>query len=145
MEHGLSRSTLCLSHFCQNQTGKQTGFISHKQLLTANTRFTLFAVAQSWGSGAYKLWCFNSSAPARCSRQRQCVKLPAKFPSSPGLHGVASASPYKMSQFHTSKIQEPSFSTGTCDSDTHEMYLYCIYPHHFHIRETCQQFVCGDR
>lgn len=79
----------------------------------------------------------------RCSRQRRCVKLPVKFPSSPGLHGVASASAYRMSQFHTNKFQEPALSLGACDFKTLEIYLYCVYPLHFHVRETCQQFAMG--
>lgn len=81
--------------------------------------------------------------PWRCSRERQCVKLPVKSPSSPGLHSVASVSAYKMSQFHTRSFQEPAFSLGASDFKILEIYLYCVYPLHFRVRETCQQFAMG--
>lgn len=81
--------------------------------------------------------------PWRCSRQRQCVKLSVKSPPSPGLHGIASASTYKKSQFHTSKFQEHAFSLGACDCKILEIDLYCVYPLRSHVREPVSNLLWG--
>lgn len=78
--------------------------------------------------------------PWRSSRPRKCVKLFGKSSSTPGLLSMVSTCTNKMSQFHSSQFQEPAFSLGPCNFKTLEMYLYGVYPLHFHIKGACQQF-----
>ena len=56
------------------------------------TQFILLSVTQRQGPSAYKLWSSKLFNPWRCTRQWQCVKLPVKSRSSPGLHLVVSGS-----------------------------------------------------